>query len=173
MPADVRVLPFRSASLSHELPCGKCPDLTPLMRLAHLEELQLLSPIYHPIPQLPALRTLWVVTSDLQALSSVIATLESLKLVVPYIDFGLPYTLAHFTRLHTLHVDAQSICNFKPEVLPPTLREIRLGYTEGNGTTLNEDLVPIFPVGGTIDTDQGDEGHYHEGNEVVWLHNSL
>ena len=95
---------------------------------------------------------------SLQALSSVTATLELLDLVVPYIDFGLPYTLAHCTRLQTLHVDAESIRNFKPEVLPLTLREIRSGFTEGHAmTTLDETLVPNFPVGGTVDRDQGDE----------------
>ena len=123
MPVDIRIVSFRFTSLSQPLPGGKCPDLAPLTRLAQLQELRLYSPIYHPIPELPALRTLRVVTSDLQALSSVAGTLESLNLVVPYIDFGLPYTLAHFTRLNILHVDAQTIRNFKPEELPSTLRK--------------------------------------------------
>ena len=90
MPAGVRIASFRFASLSHQLPRGKCPDLAPLTRLAQLEKFRLYNSIYHPIPQLPALRTLRVMTSNLQALSSVAATLESLNLVVPYIDFGLP-----------------------------------------------------------------------------------
>ena len=174
MPADIRVASFRFASPSHR----KCPDLAPLTRLAHLEELSLYSPIHHPIPQLPALRTLRVVTSDLWALSPVAATLESLDLVAPFISFGQPYTLAHFTRLNTLHVDAHSICNFTPEVLPSTLRNIRLGYAEhamhpDDVTWLEEALVPIFPACGTIDRNQ-DDGHLiHGGHEVVWLHNSV
>lgn len=148
MPANIKyvAIDFES-SASLQQPCGMCPDLAPLTRPAQLEKLYLGSPLDQPIPQLPALQSLRVMTSDLQALSSATATLTCLVLVAPDIDFCQPYTLAHFTCLQTLYVDAQTVRNFKPEVLPPTLHEITTGYPEEH-TTLDE---PIFPVGSTID----------------------
>ncbi len=160
MPANIKyvAIDFES-SASLQQPCGMCPDLAPLTRPAQLEKLYLGSPLDQPIPQLPALQSLRVMTSDLQALSSATAALTCLILVAPDID-GVGTSVsptplltsracrpAHFTCLQTPYVDAQTVRNFKPEVLPPTLHEITTGYPEEH-TTLDE---PIFPVGSTID----------------------
>ena len=101
MPADIKVVGLGFEPPPQQ-PCGQCPDLAPLATLAQLEELSLISPIDQPIPQLPALRFLQLKTSDLQVLSSVTATLEWLVLFAPDINFGQPFTLAHFTRLKRL-----------------------------------------------------------------------
>ena len=132
------------------------------------------SPIDQPIPQLPALHSSWVQTADLQVLSSVTATLEYLVLVAPDIDSGQPYTLAHFTCLEKLDVDAQTIRNFKPEVLPPTLCDITLAYT-GDHATLDEILAPANPVDGTIDRVMGigdTTVTRYAGSIIRWTHNA-
>ena len=171
MPADIKVV-----GLTFEAPLPqpgrKCPDLASLSRLTQLEALHLASPIDQPIPQLPALCFLWVQTADLQALSYVTATLKRLVLVAPDIDCGQPYNLAHFKRLKTLYVNAQTICNFKPEVLPPTLRAIGLGYNEKR-STLDEKLAPAFTVGGTIHRKVADELLQYARYTIRWTHNSL
>ena len=142
MPADIK-----SLSLACEDIYRGRPNLAPLTRLAKLEDLTLYCSIVKPIPQLPALHRLYVETSDLQLLSPAAAALESLQLRADRIDFGQPYTLVHFTRLTSLYVSAESIDNFKPEVLPSTLRDISLGYEMG---VCDEDPRPVFPVGGTM-----------------------
>ena len=170
MPADIKAISLSFVS-SLQKPC-KCPDLAPLTGLAQLKDLRLAAPLDQPMPQLPALQSKWVVASDLQALSSVTVTLERLILVAPHIDFGQPYNLAHFTRLKTLSVDAQTIRNFKPEVLPPTLHSIVLGYNERQNT-LDKSLALVLPVGGTMHREVAEEHLQHPRYKLRWTRTSL
>ena len=84
------------------------PSLALLARLMQLVQLELevTQELTQPLPQLPSLLVLRVWTQDLQIVSSVALTLQELYLHAPSIDFRLPYTLARFTRLHTLFVTA-------------------------------------------------------------------
>ena len=171
MPADIRVAGFafemvlEGGLFTHRVSEAKCPDLSPLSRLAQLEDLYLMSPMVGPIPHLPGLLHVNASTSDLRALSSVTATLESLHLHADSIDFGQAYTLAHFTCLACLEVWAQRIVNFKPEVLPSTLRRMELSYTRG---FRDEDPRPIFPVGGRTSIFENPEEDIP--GTFVWIH---
>ena len=181
MPADIRCVDLQFDAPMPQ-PGRQCPDLAPLSRLTQLEELHLATqleelylafPTDQPLPQLPALHILRVQTADPQALFSVTATLEWLMLVAPDIDFEQPYTLAYFACFKGLDVDAQTIRNLKPEVLPPSLHDITLAYTEWHAMP-DENLAPVFPVVGTVDRDVGDGDHLHQyaGSIIRWTHNS-
>ena len=99
-------------------------------------------------PQLPSLLSLHVRTDDLQTVSPVAATLQKLELYAPHIDFALPNTLAHFTRLHTLSLVPATIRNFSPEVLPPSLGSITING-DVRGPPTEADKLAI-PAGGHI-----------------------
>ena len=133
-------------------------DLAPLSRLTQLEEFICGSqrdPLTQPLPQLPALRRLCGYIADLQPLSSVSATLETLELMGlgRDFDFRQPTTLAHFTRLRTLYAQFAVMRNFKPDVLPSTLRSITLVLDhpeplQGDDDPPGLDQSLVLPAGG-------------------------
>ena len=171
IPADIRTLGFTSKVVHQDNePVEEYPDLAQLTSLTRLERLWLMSPVALPLPQLPALTELVVYTSDLQALSSVTGTLQHLDLVTADINFDQAYTLAHFTCLCSLIVDARIISNIKPEVLPPTLREITLSYIPH--ATLEDTCTPVFPDGGAILDNPPPQLEYSEynGNVIQWVY---
>lgn len=96
------------------------PDLAPLSRLTRLEVLKFGDMINRipPLPQLPALRTFVGITSDLQILSSVTATLETLELWAEKFDFRQPTTLCCFTRLRSFKCGFKEVRNLHPDVFP-------------------------------------------------------
>lgn len=105
-----------------------------------LEELSLPS-FLQPLPQLPALRKFHSNISDLQLLSSVMATLKELTLEGDSCDFQL---LTRFTRLNFLDVSFDHYDNLIASCLPRTLRKICLRIPTPSSTELQ------FPAGGQV-----------------------
>ncbi len=118
--------------------------LAPLATLTQLKELLIQHYLTSPLPQLPALTKFVGKISQFRVLSNVSATLEGLH-VTSYdeLDFR---QLACFTRLQTLALSVDSVKNFCPKVLPPTLRYI---YLECDPIT-EESHNLVFPVGNTV-----------------------
>ena len=154
------ILPVNIRYLSCYTPRGACPDLAPLTRLTQLVALHLAYTfeLTQPLPQLPALLSLHVMTEDLQTVSSVAATLQELELYAADTDLRPPNTLAHFSRLHTLSLVPYEISNFSPKMLPPSLDSITVS-SDLCGPMLDADDL-VFPAGGhVVKTDLGD-GEY-------------
>ena len=130
------------------------PDLAPLSRLTRLDVLKF-GDMTNRIPRLalrapsrtvaagrtPALKTFVGITSDLQILSSVTATLETLQLWAEKFDFRQPTTLSCFTRLRSLQYGFKGVRNLHPDVFSPTLRHVAMTAYDG---------PLIFPAGGQL-----------------------
>ena len=136
------------------------PDLAPLSRLTRLEQFSIFDvELNQPLPHLPALKSLWAFTSDLQLLTSVTATLENLDLYGETYDFRQRTTLSHFTRLCSFTYDfVKGVENLHPDVFPPTLRKI---------TAALHDSQPLaFPAGGQLR--YHNITHWKTAENVTW-----
>ena len=148
------ILPVNLARLNFVLPElseDPGPDLAPLTRLTQLVELDLggildSEELPQPLPRLPALLYLRVWTESLQMVSSVAMTLQELDLYADNMDFRPLNTLACFTRLQTLSLVAETIRNFNPEELPPSLGSMTITCEGRNHSVVADQLT--LPAGG-------------------------
>ena len=148
------MLPVNVKYLGYDKPWGPCPDLAQLTRLTQLKALHLQNwnPLTQPLPHLPSLLSLQGRTEDLQPLSPVALTLQELRVEAPHFDFRPPNTLAHFTRLHTLSVTADTIRNFNPKVLPLSVGSITVTCCVPGHSDDADQLA--FPAGGHTVTEE-------------------